>query len=51
MTKILLRLGSRGPEVKSLQEKINSILIQTSKLRVDGKYGDNTSELCRDFRD
>ncbi|MCD4729028.1 MAG: peptidoglycan-binding protein [Bacteroidales bacterium] len=41
MTKIL-RLGSRGPKVKTLQEKLNSTLKQGAKLRITGNFDENT---------
>ena len=50
MTVTLLRVGSRGDQVRRLQEALNSKLPGMA-LRVDGDYGNNTRLAVRRFQD
>lgn len=49
MTK-LLRLGSKGPEVKKLQQVLNTILHLNPLLKIDGDFGRATNEAVKRFQ-
>ncbi len=46
-----LRIGSQNPEVKQLQQTLNSSLKLTPPLRVDGIFGPRTDAAVRRFQD
>ena len=50
MTVTLLRVGSRGDQVRRLQEALN-LKLPGMALRVDGDYGNNTRLAVRRFQD
>lgn len=45
-----LRIGSRGPEVKKLQEALNAKLVPSPKLVPDGSFGNLTLQAVRRFQ-
>jgi cell wall-associated NlpC family hydrolase len=45
----LLRVGSEGPEVRRVQEKLNEIYEE--QLEVDGLFGEHTEEMVMAFQD
>ena len=47
---INLRIGSRGPEVKKLQEALNAKLVPSPKLVPDGSFGNLTLQAVRRFQ-
>lgn len=50
MVKILLKLGSKGKEVKTLQENLNIRLKGIQRLSTDGKFGENTRRAVLHFQ-
>jgi hypothetical protein len=46
----ILKVGSRGPEVRALQEKLNVRLVPSPRLVVDGAYGGLTQRAVRRFQ-
>jgi hypothetical protein len=46
----ILRIGSRGPDVKALQERLNARLTPSPKLVPDGVYGARTQLTVRQFQ-
>ena len=45
-----LRLGSKGPDVRKLQERLNSILSLNPPLKIDGDFGPATNRAVRRFQ-
>lgn len=45
-----LKIGSRGPEVKKLQEALNKKLIPSPRLVPDGQFGNLTAQAVRKFQ-
>ncbi len=48
--KSTLRLGSKGPDVRKLQESLNSILSLNPPLKIDGDFGRATNEAVKRFQ-
>lgn len=46
----ILRTGSKGPDVKKLQEILNSILSLNPPLKIDGDFGQATNRAVRRFQ-
>lgn len=49
-TKLALKVGSTGPLVKHLQERMNAVFPSYSRLREDGNYGAKTEAVIKEFQ-
>ena len=46
----LLKRGSRGPEVRSLQVQLNTVMSSSAKLNTDGVFGAKTQAAIKEFQ-